>query len=110
MAARANARPAALLPIWNDRLAAREDLQRCRHRLGKLLLRRGLHYAGRNWSRAHRAWIDGLAWAQPAERVVVDDYLLAIDHLGRRCESAAQQCRHLRLIDAHHWSGGHGLK
>src|SRR5438132_8528289 len=27
---------------------AREDLQRCRHRLGKLLLRRGLHFAGRN--------------------------------------------------------------
>jgi transposase len=27
---------------------AREDLQRCRHRLGKLLLRRGLPYAGRN--------------------------------------------------------------
>ena len=26
---------------------ARADLQRCRHRLGKLLLRRGLHYAGR---------------------------------------------------------------
>ena len=30
---------------------AREDLQRCRHRLGKLLLRRGLHYHGRNWTR-----------------------------------------------------------
>src|SRR4029077_13979034 len=41
---------------------AREDLQRCRHRLGKLLLRRGLHCAGRNWTRAHRAWVDGLAW------------------------------------------------
>src|SRR3954470_159228 len=39
---------------------AREDLQRCRHRLGKLLLRRGLHYAGRNWTRAHREWIDSL--------------------------------------------------
>ena len=39
---------------------AREDLQRCRHRLGKLLLRRGLHYAGRNWTRAHRQWIDSL--------------------------------------------------
>ena len=39
---------------------AREDLQRCRHRLGKLLLRRGLHYAGKNWSRAHRQWIDTL--------------------------------------------------
>jgi len=33
---------------------AREDLQRCHHRLGKLLLRRGLHYAGRNWTQAHR--------------------------------------------------------
>lgn len=63
---------------------AREDLQRCRHRMGKLLLRRGLHYRGRNWTQAHRRWVDGLAWAQPAERVVVDDYLLAIDHLEAR--------------------------
>jgi transposase len=63
---------------------AREDLQRCRHRLGKLLLRRGLHYAGRNWTRAHRQWIDGLAWMHAAERVVVDDYLLAIDHTEAR--------------------------
>jgi transposase len=63
---------------------AREDLQRCRHRLGKLLLRRGLHYAGRNWTRAHRQWINGLAWVHAAERVVVDDYLLAIDHTEAR--------------------------
>lgn len=64
---------------------AREDLQRSRHRLGKLLLRRGLHYSGgRNWTQGHRRWIDSLEWAQPAERVVVDDYLLAIDHLEAR--------------------------
>lgn len=63
---------------------AREDLQRCRHRLGKLLLRRGLHYAGRNWTRAHRQWIDRLEWAHAAERAVVDDYRLAIDHTEAR--------------------------
>ena len=63
---------------------AREDLQRCRHRLGKLLLRRGLHYVGRNWTRAHRAWIDGVTWTHAAERAVVDDYLLAIDHTEAR--------------------------
>jgi transposase len=63
---------------------AREDLQRCRHRLGKLLLRRGLHDAGRHWTRAHRAWIGTLAWAHAAERPVVDDYLLAIDHTEAR--------------------------
>jgi transposase len=63
---------------------AREDLQRCRHRLGKLLLRRGLHFAGRNWTQAHRAWIDRLPWAHAAERTVVADYLLAIDHTAAR--------------------------
>jgi transposase len=63
---------------------AREDLQRCRHRLSKLLLRRGLHYSGRNWTRAHRQWIDGLDWAHAAERAVVDDYRLAIDHTEAR--------------------------
>jgi transposase len=63
---------------------AREDLQRCRHRLGKLLLRRGLHYHSRNWTRGHRAWIDGLTWTHAAEEAVVEDYLLAIDQTEAR--------------------------
>ncbi len=74
----------AVRDLCRARDDAREDLQRARHRLGKLLLRRGLHFSGRNWTRAHRHWIDSLEWAQPAERVVVDDYLLAIDHLEAR--------------------------
>ena len=52
--------------------------------MGKLLLRRGLHYAGRNWTGAHRQWIDSLTWTYAAERTVVDDYLLAIDHTEAR--------------------------
>src|SRR6202049_603445 len=74
----------AVRDLCRARDDAREDFQRCRHRLGKLLLRRGLHYSGRNWTRAHRSWVDSLEWTQPAERVVVDDYLLAIDHLEAR--------------------------
>jgi len=74
----------AVRDLCRARDDAREDLQRCRHRLGKLLLRRGLHYAGRNWTRGHRQWIDGLAWPHTAERAVVDDYLLAIDHTEGR--------------------------
>jgi transposase len=74
----------AVRDLCRARDDAREDLQRCRHRLGKLLLRRGLHYSGRNWTCAHRRWVDSLAWAQPAERIVVDDYLLAIDQLEAR--------------------------
>ncbi len=74
----------AVRDLCRARDDAREDLQRSRHRLGKLLLRRGLHFSGRNWTRAHRQWIHSLTWAQPAERVVVDDYQLAIDHLEAR--------------------------
>lgn len=74
----------AVRDLCRARDDAREDLQRARHRLGKLLLRRGLHYRGRNWTRAHRQWVASLQWTQPAERVVVDDYQLAIDHLEAR--------------------------
>jgi transposase len=63
---------------------AREDRQRCRHRLGKLLLRRGLHYTGKNWTQAHRRWVDSLTWSHAAERAVVEDYQLAIDHTEAR--------------------------
>ena len=71
----------AVRDLCRARDDAREDLQRARHRLGKLLLRRGLHYTGRNWTRGHRQWIDHLTWEHDAERHVVDDYRLAIDHL-----------------------------
>jgi transposase len=74
----------AVRDLARAREAARKDLLRCRHRLGKLLLRRGLHYGGRNWTRAHRQWINRLEWAHAAERVVIDDYLLAIDQLEAR--------------------------
>jgi len=63
---------------------ARDDLQRCRHRMGKLLLRRGHHYSGRNWTRAHRQWIATLEWGHAAERAVVEDYLLAMDQAEAR--------------------------
>jgi transposase len=61
----------AVRDLCRARDEAREDLQRCRHRLGKLLLRRGLHYHGRNWTQAHRRWIDSLEWTEPAERGVM---------------------------------------
>jgi transposase len=81
----------AVRDLCRARDDVREDLQRSRHRLGKLLLRRGLHFSGRNWTQPHRRWIERLQWTQPAERVVVDDYLLAIDHLeARRIELDAR--------------------
>ena len=74
----------AVRDLCRARDDARVDRQRCRHRLGKLLLRRGLQNPGRAWTQAHRRWVDTLHWPHPADRVVVDDYLLAIDHLDAR--------------------------
>ena len=74
----------AVRDLCRARDDARVDLQRCQHRLSKLLLRRGLHYTGRNWTRVHRQWIASLTWMHAAERAVIDDYLLAIDHTEAR--------------------------
>lgn len=78
---------------------AREDRQRARHRLGKLLLRRGLHFAGKNWSLPHRRWIDTLAWAHAAERAVVEDYLLAIDQVEARLTELDERLAELAQAD-----------
>jgi len=74
----------AVRDLCRARDDAREDLQRCQHRLDKLLLRRGLHYPGKNWTRPHRQWLTTLTWPHPAERAVVDDYVVAIDHTEAR--------------------------
>ncbi len=58
---------------------------RARHRLSKLLLRRDLRYSGgRPWTQQHRQWLWSLQLAQAAERVVLSDYLLAVDQIGAR--------------------------
>lgn len=75
----------AVRDLCRARDDAREDVQRARHRLGKLLLRRGLSFPGRkNWTKAHREWIRAIRWEHAAERAVVDDYLLAIAQVESR--------------------------
>lgn len=74
----------AVRDLCRAREDARSDLMRSRHRLGKLLLRRGLIFPGRNWTAAHDAWLQQLEWPHPAERHVVRDYQLAIAQLEAR--------------------------
>ena len=88
-------REEAVRDLARARDDARDDLQRGRQRLCKFLLRHGLPYAGKHWTRGHRAWVARLAWEHEAEQQVVDDYLLAIDHLETRLgELDAQLAEH----------------
>jgi len=74
---------------------AREDLMRSRHRLSKMLLRRGLVYReGNNWTHKHRRWLLALAWEHESEGIVFGDYLRAVEHLEERLkglDAALQQ-------------------
>jgi transposase len=68
---------------------AREDLIRCRHRVSKLLLRRGISMGPgkKAWTQAHREWLRGLRFEQRFDQVLFDDYLLAVDQVEERLKS-----------------------
>lgn len=74
----------AVRDLCRARDDARDDLMRARQRLGKLLLRRGLIYHGKNWTKRHSEWLCQLSWPEVAERHVVIDYRLAIAHAESR--------------------------
>ncbi len=81
----------AVRDLCRAREDAMEDLQRCRHRLAKMLLRRGLIYTAgkRAWSGGHRLWLKELRFDNPVDQAVLDDYLLAIEQVGDRLEGLA---------------------
>ncbi len=74
----------AVRDLCRARDDARTDLMRSRQRLGKLLLRRGLIYHGRNWTKRHSEWLDQIHWDLPVEHQVMMDYRLAVAHVGAR--------------------------
>lgn len=83
----------AVRDLCRAREDAKEDLLRCRHRLGKMLLRRGLVYGGgkKAWTQAHRKWLHSLRFDNALDHAVVADYLLAIEQVEQRIQSLEQQ-------------------
>lgn len=76
----------AVRDLCRAREDAHQDLVRSRHRLSKLLLRRGWTWTGgkKAWSQGHRLWLRSLRFEHTADQVVFDDYLLAIEQLEQR--------------------------
>jgi transposase len=73
--------PAPELEALRDLVRAREDLRgdlmSARHRISKLLLRRGLTFEGpgETWSHRHLAWLSKVCFDQPLVEVVFGEYL-----------------------------------
>ena len=83
---------------------ARMDLTRARHRLTHFLLRRGLVFGEgqqRGWSQRHRTWLTSLAFDRPSERIVFEDYLLAVEQ--REAQRAALDAELLAISQSDPW-------
>jgi transposase len=77
----------ALRDLVRAREAVRQDLMRCRHRLSKLLLRRGIRFDdGNAWTDRHRRWLDQIVLEWPAAQATLLDAKRAIDVLAHRRE------------------------
>ena len=84
-----------------------EDLSRCRHRLGKMLLRRGLIYRdGHAWTLKHRGWLRSLRFDEPTDQVVLEDYMLALEQMEQRLKGLDQELEALSQSEPYRqWVG-----
>ena len=82
----------AVRDLCRAREDAHEDLVRCRHRLSKMLLRRGWVWNGskKAWGQGHRLWLRSLRFEQQADQVAFDDYLQAIEQVEQRLRGLEQ--------------------
>lgn len=70
----------AVRDVVRARTDAVDDLKRTRARLGGFLLRNGHTWSGAtNWSDAHMRYLRNLPLPSPAHKVVINEYLMAID-------------------------------
>ncbi|TDA70064.1 MAG: IS110 family transposase [Clostridia bacterium] len=99
----------ALRDLTRAREDAKEDVLRKRHQISKFLLRLELRPpAGVNaWTVKHRQWLEGLRFEQPAQAMVLREYLHALDEaeaMAKRLEAEiaelAQTCEQAQIIAA----------
>jgi transposase len=83
----------AIRDLCRCREAARADLHRVRHRLIKMLVRRGLVFDPhqRLWTVAHRRWLEGLVFENPVDQIVIAEFRLAIEQTERRLRALDQE-------------------
>lgn len=82
-----------------DLTRAREDAVKAqrvaRQQLGGMLLRLGFRYPGKNWSLQHFRWLSDRKMPTPAQQVVFQEYINAINETTKREERLAQQIESL---------------
>jgi transposase len=85
----------AMRDLCRARTDAVDDRRRSRHRLKGFLLRHGYRYQGRSsWSAAHERYLRELVLPHPAMKVILEEYLMAVQLATERiarCEAAMRE-------------------
>ena len=81
-----------------DLLRCRDDIRRlerkARQRLLAFLLRNGYRYsATKHWTKAHMKWLADIKFAHPAQQIVFQEYLDAVNECTERVERITGQIR-----------------
>jgi transposase len=74
----------AMRDLVRARACAVGDLNRCRQRIGGFVLRQGLRYVGKPWTKKHRVWLGRLEFAAPAHQLMLGEMLTALDEAQAR--------------------------
>jgi transposase len=99
----------AVRDLCRAREDAKADLLRARHRLAKMLLRRGLIYRGgkSSWTSGYMSWLKSLRFDHKLDQAVFDDYLLGIEQvqervrgLDEKLEEVSRQAPYVEAVSA----------
>jgi transposase len=78
-----------------DLVRAREDAvergRKARQQLNSFLLRHGRRYTRHKWTAVHRRWLSDLIFDLPAQRIVFEESITAIEECDRRVERLSGQ-------------------
>jgi len=82
----------AIRDLIRGRLSAVFDQRRARQRLKGFLLRLGFRYPGKtSWTPAHMNYLSKLKMPHPAQQIVLEEYIGAIQSAGERLERLTTQ-------------------
>ena len=84
----------AVRDLVRGRMAVADDLRRKRQQLLSFLLRHGrIFTGGDHWTRAHRRWLAAQSFEHPAQQIVFQNGVAAIEDAVERPQRRAAACR-----------------
>jgi transposase len=90
------ARDEAVRDLCRARTDAMQALSRCKQQLGMFMLRNGYRYDGKtNWTQAHMNYLRRTKMQHPAQQLVLEEYILAVDSGIERVDRIGQQMKDL---------------